>query len=239
MSHYETADAWPAQAYATPVRGKENPWNFEDASPNHLEAPTNPAEFDVNQLRHESHTDENATTMYDQYGRGDSAVGMNKLLDPTYQPDVQHQPGIGPGSQGLDGSQQVEPSADAARDGMDNWPHLLEMLGKQSNALEVRIAPNRQLVLNTIYIPANTIVPVLAPDPRRQKVTLYTATAQLVYLGVNAGDLSNLNATTGPYFVLDGSSVSTGLILPLAYDGELWATATVATSVSIAIERDR
>ena len=241
---FEVADEWPEVAYSGPVVGKQNPWDVNDAV--HVAGtggPPNPQDFDSNIARHDAHTDENASVQYDQYGRRSGAVGMNTLLDGTYQHPSQVQPGIGTTN---DSARQTDMLANATADGTDDWPHMVDMIGKQSDAIEVRVAPNRDCLLMTAFIPAaaggaNGVIQILARDPRRQRFAITNVGTGMLVIGSHEGDVQNIPTGAGVFAAGTVFYLAPAQILYVYYDGDMWAANSLTTPgyMSIMVERDR
>jgi hypothetical protein len=244
MAHWsEVADAWPEVAYSGPVVGKQDPWDVNDnVMVPGTAAPPNPEDIDANIMRHGAHTDENSSTAYDARGQHDNSQGMNTILDGTYQHPSAVQPGIG-GT--LNQPHQTDMLANSNADQLDNWPHMLDLIGKQSDAIDVRLAPNRDCLLMTVFVPAaaggaNGIEQLVARDPRRQKLLITNVGAAIVALGSHEGDVQNI--PTGA--ALAGGTVyylTPNAQVTVYYDGDMWVANSQATSayVSVLIERDR
>lgn len=198
MSHYSSKDAWPSGAYESPVVAKQNPW--AELTDNQMsEAPPNPVDLEINQYRHNDRmkTDEDASVANNDRGNDSGAYRMNYLRDEFNLPsDVQP---------GLTAATSVDPTADSGSDIMDEWSHLVSDLGKHSDAIEVRQAPNRELITFSVLIPAAALTPagqpltasvveLLSRDIRRQRVRIQNVGNELIYLGDNLGDVQAVPA---------------------------------------------
>ena len=245
MSHgnYSDGENWPAAAYQQPVNPPQNPWDIRSLDNNGdpaLLAPPNPSDLEVDIFRHQWHKDENASTMYDERGQSDGSQGMNTILDGTYQMPSHVQPGIG------NVMNQSDSRRTSTSDELDDWSHLINMMGDTATGVQVRQQPNRDLFLHTHYIPpsvTNSIsyVQILGRDPRRVAVTLTNASTSTVFLMMKPSDAQNLPS---------GGSIASGPIFALVpnypvriqYDGDMYAANPSLGSpvyVSLAVERDR
>ena len=232
---------WPYQAYAKPVNPEQDPWDVTSLhSPDGLMAPPNPSDLEIDTYRHQWHKDENSSVMYDERGQEDMSQGMNTLLDGTYQQPSRVQPGIG------NVKYQGDSPATSAKDDLDDWPHLVDMMAMQGDAVSVRVDANRDLFLHTHYIAPSVVnsistVQILGRDPRRNAVTILNASSSTVFLIIRNSDAQNLpsggSVGSGPIFALVPN-----VPVRIQYDGDMYAanpsTGTPAY-VSLAVERDR
>jgi len=241
--NYSDGEHWPFSAYEQPVVPAQDPYDIRSLDNNQhpaLLAPSNPSDLEVDIYRHEWHKDENASTMYDESGRRDGSQGMNTILDGTYQMPSNVQPGIG----------NILNQSDTRRTGksdeMDDWSHLIDMMGDTATGIQVRQQPNRDLFLHTHYIPpsvTNSIsyVQILGRDPRRVAVTFTNASTNTVFLMMRPSDAQNLpsggSIASGPIFALVPNYP-----LRIQYDGDMYAanpSLGTPAYVSLAVERDR